>query len=72
MAIIKKSELKNLTEKQAEEKKRELQKELMKLRAQISTGTAPENPGRVKAIRKTIVRLIQKENEKKEVKKKGL
>ncbi|MBS3117997.1 50S ribosomal protein L29 [Candidatus Woesearchaeota archaeon] len=70
MAIIKKSELKNLTEKQAEEKKRELQKELMKLRAQISTGTAPENPGRVKAIRKTIVRLIQKENEKKEVKKK--
>ena len=34
-----------------------LRKELMKLKAQVATRTRPENPGRVKEIRRTIARI---------------
>lgn len=58
MAKTRKSELKNLTEEEAEGRLSELNKELMKLRAQVSRGTPPENPGRIRAIRRTIARIL--------------
>jgi len=71
MAIIKKNELKNMNEKQISDKIEDLKKELIKINAQISTGTSPENPGNVREIKKTIARLLTKLNEKsKEAKKK--
>ena len=35
----------------------ELNKELMKLRSQVASGTVPKNPGRIKVIKKTIARI---------------
>jgi len=57
MAIIKKSEFKQMNEAQLKNKLEELKKEMVKIRAQISMHTALENPGRVKAVRKTIARI---------------
>ena len=57
MAIIKKSELVHMREPQLIEKLTELKKEMVKVNAQIAIGTIPENPGRIKEIKKTIARL---------------
>jgi len=58
MAIIRRNEFKQLNIQSAEEKMKELRKELMKVNSQIAMGTMPENPGRVKEIKKTIAKLI--------------
>ena len=65
MALIKKSEFNQMNGQQLTEKLSELQKELMKLRAQIATHTTLENPGRVKSVRKMIARIYTKLNQKK-------
>ena len=57
MALIKKSELKQMTPEQMTVKLRDLKSELMKIRAQISTKTTLENPGRVRVVKKTIAKL---------------
>lgn len=67
MAILRKNELRNMTAEQIETKLKELRKELMKLNAQISMGTTPESPGKIKSIKKTIARLILLKNKGKEV-----
>ena len=66
MAIIRKQELKQLTESHIDSKLKELNKELMKLNAQRAAGTAIENPGKIKELRRTIARLhtIKKINAK--------
>lgn len=57
MAIIKKNELSKMEAPQLLEKKTELQKEMIKINAQLSTKTTPENPGRIRAVKKTIARI---------------
>jgi len=47
-----------------------LKKDLMKLNAQIATGITPENPGRIRSIKKTLAKINTILNEKKEVKNK--
>jgi len=58
MAIIQKNDFKQMNETQLGERLSDLKKELMKIRTQISTGTVPENPGRVGEVKKTIARII--------------
>ena len=70
MAILRKSEIKQLNKQATEEKITELRKELMKVNSQIAMGTMPENPGRVKIIKKTIAKLIISNKNKKEEPKK--
>ena len=78
MAIIKKNEFAQMNEKTLNEKLVELKKELMKYNGQRSSGTPPENPGRVREVRKTIARIytklsqkaVPKEEPKKELKEK--
>jgi large subunit ribosomal protein L29 len=36
----------------------ELKKELVKINAQISTGTTPKSPGQVKQVKKNIAKII--------------
>ncbi len=57
MAILRVDEVRkmNLTEKQEELDKLKL--ELIRERAIASAGGAPENPGRIKEIRRTIARI---------------
>jgi len=42
----------------------ELRKELIKVNAQIATGTVPENPGNVRNIKKNIARILTRMNMK--------
>ena len=50
-------ELSNLKEEALNEKLGELQKELMKFRSQVASGTVPRSPGRIKIIKKSIARI---------------
>ena len=58
MAIIKKSEFKNMSIDDMKKRTIELKKELMKLKAQVARGTPAENPGKIRAIKRTIARLL--------------
>ena len=62
MAIIRKSELLQLSEQQIEDKLNELYKELMKFQTQRAIGTSLESPGKVKEIRRSIARLLTVRN----------
>ena len=50
--------LKAMSEKERTQHLQELKKELMQARSQIATGTTPKNPVRIKAIKRTIARII--------------
>ena len=58
-------ELRDMSSEDLSSKQRELKKELMQLRSEAASGTLPENPGRIGAIKKTIARIktIQTEEE---------
>lgn len=58
MAILRVRDIQKLTKKEKNQKMTELKKELMKLRSQMATGTAPESPGKIKAIKRTIARIL--------------
>ena len=64
MAIIKKNELKKMNRDQLIDKLNELKRELMKVNAQKSGGSAPENPGMVREVKKTIARIKSMEVKK--------
>lgn len=57
MAIIRKKELNQMSEPALNGKITELRRELIRYNSQLSTGTPPENPGRIRAIKRTIARL---------------
>ena len=57
MAVIKKKDLKQMSDEELNEKILELRKELIKENAQIATGTTPKNPGNVRLMKKTIARI---------------
>tara|TARA_Y100000310_G_scaffold244040_1_gene248717 strand:- start:1867 stop:2079 length:213 start_codon:yes stop_codon:yes gene_type:complete len=68
---LKSNELVKLGEKELDGKYKELRKELIKVNAQIASGTVPENPGNVRNIKKNIARILTVINmKKKEVVKK--
>ena len=57
MALIKYRDLKSLQKAALQVKMRELSKDLIKLNAQRSTGTAPKNTAEIRNIRKTMARI---------------
>jgi len=63
MAILRVDEIRNMNLTERQEELDKLKMELIRERAVASAGGAPENPGRIKEIRKTIARIktIQKE-----------
>lgn len=66
MAAVKKNELKNITKGEAKIKIVEMKKELMKLRSQVARGTPPENPGKIRALKRNIARMLTYLNKKTE------
>jgi large subunit ribosomal protein L29 len=58
MAILRAKEIRKMEAGELARKTEELRKELIKLKAQASMGTAPESPGKIKAIKKTIARVL--------------
>ena len=61
---MKAGEVREMGIEEAREKLSSLRKDLAKERAVIASGTRPENPGRVRSIRKDIARIITIINEK--------
>ena len=51
-----------LSKKELRAKLEELQKELMKLKSQVASGATPENPGRIKEIKRSIARIMLMKN----------
>ena len=51
------AELRSASKEDLDKKILELRKELIKLNAQISTGTTPKSPGQVREMKKTIARI---------------
>ena len=65
MALLKSSELRSMTPELRAEKLREIQDELMHERGLGAMGGAPTSPGKIRALRKNIARImtIQREFE---------
>lgn len=51
-----------MNELDLENKISELKKELMKINSQIAIGTVPKSPGKVKAMKKTIAKILTIKN----------
>lgn len=63
MAILRVDEIRNMSREERLDEMESLNNELIKERGLTSAGGAPENPGRIGELRRTIARLktIQKE-----------
>jgi len=68
MAILKTKEIRAMKEADREKQLKDLRNDLLKQRAITATGGAPENPGKIRELRRTIARIltIQKEQAKEE------
>ena len=58
MAIIRKRQLRELSNDDIDKRLGEIKLELAKERAQIAVGGSPSNTGRVRQLRKTIAQLL--------------
>ncbi len=65
MASLKKSELDKMAEAELKSRLGELKMELIKYNAQISRGTPPENPGKLRSVKRNIARILTTLNMKK-------
>lgn len=63
MAIIRLSDMRKMKPDDQESKLIELRMELARLRATQAMGGTPENPSRIRVLRKTIARLITVQHE---------
>ena len=51
-------ELEKLSTDELKKRLQDLKLDLMKLRSQVASGTRPENPGKIRSMRKTIARIL--------------
>lgn len=58
MPILRMQEIREMTSDERMRRLEELRTELSRLRTMISAGGSVENPGRVKALRRTIARML--------------
>jgi large subunit ribosomal protein L29 len=65
MAIFKTDEIRNMSEEEITEELQKLESELIRERGIVTAGGAPEKPGRIKDIRKTIARIKTVQRERK-------
>jgi len=63
LPIVRMKEIRDMTSEQRQQKLEELRTELSKMRTLINAGGSVENPGRVKALRKSIAQLKTVMNE---------
>lgn len=64
MVILRKEDIRDMSLDELDEKLLELRNELLRERSIIAAGGAPENPGRIKEIRRTIARMKTIKTEK--------
>lgn len=66
MAIFKIDEIRNMNEEEITEELRKLENDLIRERGVVTAGGAPEKPGRIRDIRKTIARINTVKQERKQ------
>ena len=67
MAILRTSEIRTMTAEERADELENLKNELVRERALTSAGGAPENPGRIGEIRRTIARIKTIQHELNEI-----
>ncbi|MHA1268747.1 MAG: 50S ribosomal protein L29 [Candidatus Helarchaeota archaeon] len=65
MPILRKKQIRKMTDGEIEKKITELRNELAQQKSLIAAGGAIENPGKIKNIRRTIARLLTYQNMRK-------
>jgi large subunit ribosomal protein L29 len=70
MSIFRMDEIRRMSEKERGEELESLMKDLMRERGVVATGGAPENPGRIGEIKRTIARIKTVQGEEEREKKK--
>ncbi len=70
--MVKRKDIRSMQPNERQKQLADLQMELMKANAQVSSGSAPKNPGQIREIKKSIARIltIEKELKNQEVGKK--
>jgi len=63
MPILRMDDIRDMDTEGRQERLQELRTELIKIKTMIRAGGSVENPGRVKALRKTIARILTVMNE---------
>jgi len=58
VAILRPSEIRDMNVEEMRAKLRELRTELARARATVAAGGSPENPARIRELRRTIARVI--------------
>ncbi|MBD3313923.1 50S ribosomal protein L29 [Candidatus Woesearchaeota archaeon] len=58
MSVKKIKELRSLNEKELSKRLEDLRKELIKLNAQVATGTVPKSPGLIRNTKKSIAMIM--------------
>ena len=66
MAILRAEEIRDMSVEEMREKLQDLRAEYSREQALLATGTAPENPGRIKMLRRTMARLSTLMHEREE------
>jgi large subunit ribosomal protein L29 len=66
MAIFRIDEIRNMNAEEIAEELRKLESELVRERGVVTAGGAPEKPGRIKDIRKTVARINTVQRERKQ------
>jgi large subunit ribosomal protein L29 len=64
MAILRVDDIKDMSYEDIVSKKNELRFELAREKALLATGSAPENPGRIRELKRTIARINTVLNQK--------
>jgi large subunit ribosomal protein L29 len=66
MAIFRMDELRNMNDEEISEELRKLVSELVRERGLVTAGGAPEKPGRIRELRRTIARIktVQRESKR--------
>lgn len=63
MPILRMSEIREMSPEEREERLQELRTELSKIKTMIHAGGSVENPGRARALRKAVARILTVNNE---------
>ena len=63
MPILRMDEIRDMDNEERQDRLQELMTELIKIKTMINAGGSVENPGRAKALRKTIARILTVMNE---------
>jgi large subunit ribosomal protein L29 len=64
MAIYRAKEVAQMSDVELSENIDKLRNELIEQRGKVSAGGAPDNPGRIRLVRRTIARMITEQNKR--------